>query len=268
MKRLGSVPLICSALILIAACIIGSVKVSALSAEGQVILTQLASVGASLGFDVNDYIGQTDETSSQEKTTSQFAEEDLKNFVDSLGLDKDLLSVTDMIASLNGGESLEAWVGDNYGYGVTVPDSVKDMSAKDIALCLLEMYLSPSSSSSSSAQTDTGGYVFIPSQTAQTSEISIPAASNATSVPDYIFKPSSSAIETVVEQKDAYTTGDANNDGKINSADARLALRVSAELELLSDAAYNAADVNGDGSVTAKDARSILRFSAGLSAGF
>ncbi len=58
--------------------------------------------------------------------------------------------------------------------------------------------------------------------------------------------------------------GDINGDGKINAADARLALRKSANLQTLSDIEFTAADYNSDGKVTAADARLILRKSAGL----
>lgn len=57
---------------------------------------------------------------------------------------------------------------------------------------------------------------------------------------------------------------DVSADGKVTAADARLALRASANLETLSDVFLLAADVNGDGSVSAADARLILRKSARL----
>ena len=58
--------------------------------------------------------------------------------------------------------------------------------------------------------------------------------------------------------------GDVNEDGRITAADARLALRASASLEILSETQKKAADIDKDGSVTASDARAILRFTAGL----
>ncbi len=58
--------------------------------------------------------------------------------------------------------------------------------------------------------------------------------------------------------------GDINNDGKVNAIDARTALRVSAQLDTLTDAQADAADVNFDGKVNAIDARLILRVSAQL----
>lgn len=62
----------------------------------------------------------------------------------------------------------------------------------------------------------------------------------------------------------AYTPGDVNADGQVLANDARLALRASAKLEVLTDAQILAADVNEDGQVLANDARQILRYSAQL----
>ena len=56
--------------------------------------------------------------------------------------------------------------------------------------------------------------------------------------------------------------GDADGDGQVTPADARLALRASVGLETLQDRA--AADVDGDGRVSSSDARIILRVAVGL----
>lgn len=64
----------------------------------------------------------------------------------------------------------------------------------------------------------------------------------------------------------AFLLGDVDNDGKITSADARLALRASVKLENYakgSNAAL-AADYDKDGTITSSDARLILRKSVGL----
>lgn len=58
--------------------------------------------------------------------------------------------------------------------------------------------------------------------------------------------------------------GDANANGEIDAADARLALRSSVKLEVLSEAAYAAADVDYNGTVDAADARLLLRISVKL----
>ena len=58
--------------------------------------------------------------------------------------------------------------------------------------------------------------------------------------------------------------GDVNLDGKVDSVDARLALRAAAHLITLGGARLTNADVDGDGKVTATDARWILRYAARL----
>lgn len=58
--------------------------------------------------------------------------------------------------------------------------------------------------------------------------------------------------------------GDVNLDGTISAADARLALRISAKLDLITGQAYTNADVDYDGKVKASDARKILRYAAQL----
>ncbi len=57
-----------------------------------------------------------------------------------------------------------------------------------------------------------------------------------------------------------FAYGDVNNDGKVNSADARTAMRHAASLDRLEhEDDLKAADVNFDGKVNSKDARAILR---------
>ena len=60
--------------------------------------------------------------------------------------------------------------------------------------------------------------------------------------------------------------GDANGDGKITAADARIVLRISAQLEKVDKYTqpFEVFDVNGDGKITASDARKVLRISAKL----
>lgn len=58
--------------------------------------------------------------------------------------------------------------------------------------------------------------------------------------------------------------GDVNGSGKVEAADARLALRFSAKLVNLSAEQQKTADMNKDGKVTAADARIILQKAAGL----
>ena len=56
--------------------------------------------------------------------------------------------------------------------------------------------------------------------------------------------------------------GDVNCDSKITSADARLALRMAANLEQTTEYAIFVADFDGNGRITAAEARKILRVSA------
>ncbi len=58
--------------------------------------------------------------------------------------------------------------------------------------------------------------------------------------------------------------GDVNGDGKVNAADARLALRISAKIDVADEKTFKAADFNKDGVITALDARAILRKAAML----
>lgn len=57
---------------------------------------------------------------------------------------------------------------------------------------------------------------------------------------------------------------DVNNDGKINSADARYVLQIAAKLEELQPDTLLYGDVNGDGKITSADARRLLRIAANL----
>lgn len=71
-------------------------------------------------------------------------------------------------------------------------------------------------------------------------------------------------FEYTVARRNEVRIGDVNFDGKVNAADARLALRVAAKLETLTSDAFIAADVSLDDKITAADARKILRVAAKL----
>ena len=58
--------------------------------------------------------------------------------------------------------------------------------------------------------------------------------------------------------------GDMNGDSNITAADARIALRISAKLEMFNAYNYPVADMNKDNKFSAADARAILRYSAKL----
>ena len=64
----------------------------------------------------------------------------------------------------------------------------------------------------------------------------------------------------------SYTLGDVDGNGKIEAADARLALRASVKLEKYEEgsAPFLAADANRDGQIGPEDARTILRVSVKL----
>lgn len=77
---------------------------------------------------------------------------------------------------------------------------------------------------------------------------------------------------TVVMSSDVYCItdrssiiyGDANGDGVVTAADARLVLRVSALMETLTGKNFVSADIDKNNKITASDARKILRVSSNL----
>ena len=73
--------------------------------------------------------------------------------------------------------------------------------------------------------------------------------------------------EEVVESReiiDRRLEGDANGDGKVNASDARLVLRMAAQLEQIPEDATAYLDMNDDKKINAIDARIILRKAAQL----
>ena len=64
----------------------------------------------------------------------------------------------------------------------------------------------------------------------------------------------------------SYLLGDVNNDGKVTTEDARLALRRAIGLETYPENSpeYRACDADKNGTVTTADARTILRAAIGL----
>ena len=67
-------------------------------------------------------------------------------------------------------------------------------------------------------------------------------------------------------EKLAYVLGDADNNGSIKAADARIALRIASKIDTVEKYNIDIAviDLNFDGKITAADARTILRISAKL----
>lgn len=73
--------------------------------------------------------------------------------------------------------------------------------------------------------------------------------------------------ESSTDDNDKYLLGDVNLDGRVTAADARLALRIAAQLEditAISRVALHNADVITNNKIDAADARLILRVSAQL----
>lgn len=65
-------------------------------------------------------------------------------------------------------------------------------------------------------------------------------------------------------EKPAYTLGDVNNDGKINSTDALLVLQYAVNTVSLDSAQQMAADVNRDGKINSTDALLILQYAVNI----
>lgn len=78
--------------------------------------------------------------------------------------------------------------------------------------------------------------------------------------------PTTTAPVTTQKDEDKLGTAscDIDGDGAVTSADARLALRYSIDLEFLSQTQCRAADADGDSKITSADARLILRRALGL----
>lgn len=66
------------------------------------------------------------------------------------------------------------------------------------------------------------------------------------------------------EQTEEFIKGDVDGNGKIEAADARLALRAAVGLETLNELQQKAADVDGSVGISSSDARLILRAAVGL----
>ncbi len=82
----------------------------------------------------------------------------------------------------------------------------------------------------------------------------VPVNINGASVGYYMTYPST----------DNYTLGDIDEDGVVDTEDARLALRIAVGLNNPTASQYVLCDVNGDASVDTSDAREILRYATGI----
>ena len=94
-----------------------------------------------------------------------------------------------------------------------------------------------------------------------TTEIPTTDAPATTEAPITTEAPTKNEPETTKPQ---FAAGDINADGRVNAADARLALRAAARLQRLSEDRIKFADMDSDGKIRSSDARIILRIAAGL----
>ncbi|MCD7775578.1 MAG: dockerin type I domain-containing protein, partial [Clostridiales bacterium] len=89
---------------------------------------------------------------------------------------------------------------------------------------------------------------------------------------DYIEPSSDEDAETAVsgllsaqiEDESGAVIGDVDGNGKASASDARLVLRIAANLADATEEQLSRADINGDGQVTGSDARMLIRYVAGL----
>ncbi len=68
---------------------------------------------------------------------------------------------------------------------------------------------------------------------------------------------------TLLTPSDTVTPGDVNDDGAVDSKDARLVLQAAVDAVSLTDAEFERADITGDGVVDSSDARRILQITVG-----
>lgn len=106
--------------------------------------------------------------------------------------------------------------------------------------------------------------VFSPAYAEETLSVTEPVSGEPTTDVTTTEEPTTEEPTTLPAILPKPGSGDIDCDGRLNAADARLAIRAAVGLESLPDYAAKAADVDSDGKVTAADARLILRFSVGL----
>ncbi|MCD7828152.1 MAG: dockerin type I domain-containing protein [Clostridiales bacterium] len=68
----------------------------------------------------------------------------------------------------------------------------------------------------------------------------------------------------IISEYEVIVPADLNGDGKVTAVDARMALRIAAQLDTGTEEQLSAADMDGSGKITAADARKILRKAANL----
>ena len=89
-----------------------------------------------------------------------------------------------------------------------------------------------------------------------------PEVEDTTEAPEVDDTTEAPEVEDTTDAEPEFRLGDVNFDGKITAADARLALRFSAKVQIPTAEEFIVADVITDGIIYAADARLILRVSA------
>ena len=252
MKKINIRMMIASMLILAVGIAVGASSVSALSAEGESLLSNLAQAGSVTGIDFG-------KTTTAAPGYSEGAEADLEAFFEKINFDYDefkIIDLTDYVINRNG--TFEKWIQYNYGDDVQVPSSVKLMSSSELVLFLMSNKFEPEKTT-----VTTTGYIFEDSEEETTTAVKEEFSEDYEETFSY-----EDVSEDVPGSKNEnelnLRKGDVNFDDFITAGDARLALRASAKLITLDPRQYYVADVSEDGTVTAKDARTILRYSAKL----
>ncbi len=252
MKKINIRIIIVSILILTVGFTLGASGVSALSAEGESLLSNLAVAGSLTGIDI------LNKTTTSAPQYSEGAQADLAAFLKRINFDYDefkIIDLTDYVINRNG--TFEKWIQNNYGSDVQVPVSVKSMSSSELVLFLMSNKFDPENAVSTTTR-----YVFDDSDDETTTFVQ---EENSDCGEDESFSYEDIPEETSANENELKSRkGDVNFDGFITAGDARLALRASAKLVTLDSRQYYVADVTDDGYVTAKDARTILRYSAKL----
>ncbi len=233
-----------------------SAYADAADAPGVPFLPDLSSI-------VESYVSTTEEETPSKKPSSadSNALSDFGKFLDDLNIKENVLLAVELIDYLNNGGSFEAWVYENFGSDIEIPDSIKEASTYDLVLYILSNILN-GGEEDSAVPTATTKYAFTPSEPGSETKETVTTAEHVTR--DFPTK------DTTAPSTDAppYVLGDVNFDESVTASDARIVLKASSKLYELNSIEFNAADVNGDKRITAKDARSILRYSARLADSF
>jgi hypothetical protein len=252
MKKVNIRTIIASVLMLTVGFAFGASGVSALSAEGESLLSNLAAAGSLTGIEI------LNKTTTSAPQYSEGAQADLAAFLKKINFDYDefkIIDLTDYVINRNG--TFEKWIQNNYGTDIQIPASVKLMSSSDLVIFLMSNKFDPEFTVSTTTR-----YVFDDSDDETTT---LAGEENSDFSEDESFS-YEDITEDFSENENELKLlkGDVNSDGFITAGDARLALRASAKLITINSEQTFAADVSNDGVVTAKDARTILRYSAKL----